>query len=121
MVPSSANASRCAELVVENDPLDACPTLFKPLGLAQVGAVDLRVVLNLARLLELGVELLLVVAISVVPVRFEEVSATLGQDDRDILAALHRNRADEALLAKVSKVAGSRIGLSAVMVAEVAR
>jgi len=60
---------------------------------------------HLAWLLELGVELLFVVASSIVAMRFAQPLAAVGQDDRDVFGAVHRHGTDEPLLAQVSQVA----------------
>jgi hypothetical protein len=93
------------DLVVQDDPFDARTALPKALGPAKIRAVDLRVVLHLARLLEVRVELLASTAVTA-PMRLQLVLAAFGQDHRDVLAAVHRNRSNEALLTKMSKVAG---------------
>ena len=49
------------QLVVEDNPIDAGATLLKAFGFAFVRAVNLRVVLDFTRLLQLGVERLAVV------------------------------------------------------------
>src|SRR5438132_1052070 len=60
------------ELVVEDDALDAGATLPEPLGLAEICAEDLRVVLDLAWLLQVRVERLAAISIAV-SMRVEQV------------------------------------------------
>jgi malonyl CoA-acyl carrier protein transacylase len=78
-------------------------------------------VLHLARLLELGVELLPIFSITFVPMRLEQVLAAVREDDRDIPASLRRNRPNEALFAEMPQIARVRLSFPAVMVVQVAR
>jgi hypothetical protein len=111
------------QLVVEDNPIDAGAAFLEALGFAFIRTVDLRVVLDFARLLQLGIKRLAMVLalIAIAAVRFEQVASTVGQYDGDILVAVDRNRANEALLAKVSEIALARVGWPAVVVAQVAR
>jgi hypothetical protein len=72
-------------LVVEDDALDAVTLLsYASLG-SLVGAVDLDIVVELARLPEVGVELLAGLVCSLVArkgsIGFEQVPASVGEDD----------------------------------------
>ena len=95
--------------------------LLQPLRFTQVRAVDLGVVLHLARLLELGVELLPILSIAFVPMRLEQVLAAVRQDDRNISTSLHRNSPDESFFSKMPQITGVRISFAPVMVVQVAR
>jgi hypothetical protein len=107
------------QLVVEDDSVDAGAALLKALSFALVCAVDLRVVLDFTRLLQLGIERLAVVLalIAIAAMRFEQVVSTVGQYHGDILVAVDRNRANEALLTQVSEVAFAWVSWPAVVVA----
>src|SRR2546422_1013786 len=63
------------QLIVEDNPINTCATFLQALGFALIGAVDLRVVLDFARLLQLGIERLAVVPalIAIAAMRFEQV------------------------------------------------
>src|SRR4029450_12104193 len=76
--------------------------LAQPLGLAFVRLVDLRVVKQLAWALKAGVEVLL----ALVPVAFEDVAATLGEDD-ERSAVADRNRSHELLFTQVPELAAA--------------
>jgi hypothetical protein len=71
------------ELVVEHDPPDPAATIPQSLLGALVGAIDLGVVRQLARLPETGPERLTGLVrpvVAFVPVRFEQISPTVRQD-----------------------------------------
>jgi hypothetical protein len=89
--------------------MDDRTILAQPLGLAFVRLVDLRVVKQLAWALKAGVEVLL----ALVPVAFEDVAATLGEDD-ERTAVADRNGSHELLFTQVPVFAAAWIvGLTA--------
>ena len=76
------------QLVVEDDAAHSAALVPESLLGALVGAIDLRVVRQLARLSEAGIEGLsrfVAAFVAFVAVGLEEVSAALGQDDRAIV------------------------------------
>src|SRR6516165_7292259 len=89
--------------------MDDRAILAQPLGLAFVRLVDLRVVKQLTWAPKAGVEVLL----AVVPVPFEGVAATLGEDD-ERTAVADRDGSHELLLTKVPELAAAWVeGLAA--------
>src|SRR5204863_194639 len=78
------------ELVVQNHPLNPCAAVLEPFGFSQIRAKDLRVVLNLARLFQVGVERLAAVLFASA-MRIEEVPATLRQHHDDVPASIELN------------------------------
>src|SRR5207247_1067048 len=98
---------------------------------ALVRAIDLHVVLHLAWLLQLGIELLSCVAqawpttrtaaVSVTPVGFEQVAPAVGEHNRDIAAAVERDRSHETLLPQMPKVTLAWVQWPTVVVAQVPR
>src|SRR5262245_31969515 len=108
------------ELVVQDDPVDAGITLRQPLRLALVRAVDLRLMFELALFLEARVERLRRL-LAAIPVRLQDITAAVGQDDGDLTAAIEANRIDQALLAEMPQIALPWIGGPVVVVAKIAR
>jgi hypothetical protein len=116
------------ELVVEDDPIDACAALPEAAGFTQVGAKHLGVVFHLARLLQIGVELLTMVALTllaivvrmVAAIRLQHVPTLFRQDDRHVPMTGQALGSDEPFLTEVSEVARPRIGRALVVVAKVA-
>jgi hypothetical protein len=103
------------QLVVQDDPIHSAALLAEALLGAQVGAIDLRVVRQLARLSEAGVEPLARLTrafVSLVPIRLEEIPAALRQDDSAVVRA-EWTRAQQALLFEVAL--GSASVLAAVV------
>ena len=110
--------------------VDAGAAFLEPRSLALVRAIDLHVVLDFARLLQLRVELLSRVpeawsttgaaAVSVAAVGFEQLAPAVGENDRDITAAVDRDRSHETLLPQMPKVALARVQWPTVVVAQVA-
>src|SRR3990167_9413575 len=88
------------ELAVEGD------ALLEALGFALVRTIDLDIMFDLARLSQLRVELLVMVlaAVRIAAVRFEQVASTVGQHDCDVSVAVQRNGSDETVLAKMAEV-----------------
>jgi hypothetical protein len=116
------------ELVVEHNSVDAGPALGETPGLPEVRAIHLGVVFHLARLLQIGVELLTMVTLTVVAIvermvaaiRLQHVPTFLRQDDRHVPMTGQALGSDEPLLAEVSEVARPWIGRTLVVVAKVA-
>jgi hypothetical protein len=78
------------QLVVQDHAVDSAALLSKALLGARVGAIDLRVVRQLARLFEARVERLLWLpgaVMSLMPIRLEQVSTSVGKDDRPVVGA----------------------------------
>lgn len=78
------------QLVVQNHAIHSAALLSKALLGARVGAIDLRVVRQLARLSEARVERLLGLpgaVMSLMPIRLEQVSTSVGEDDRSVVGA----------------------------------
>jgi Cytochrome C oxidase subunit II, transmembrane domain len=87
------------QLVVQDHAIHSAPLLTEALLGAYVGPIDLRVVRQLARLSETGVERLAGIPralLGLVPIRFEQVSATIGEDDSAVVRAEWR-RVQQAL------------------------
>lgn len=108
------------EFVIEDHPIDAGLPRLELFCFAQVGLVDLRVMFDLARLHEAGVELLPVLLIPIDAMCVEQVSPPVGENDNVVPVTIQPLRAHESLLAEVSQIAGSWIGWSPVMVSQVA-
>ena len=111
------------ELVVQNDALDACAARLEALRFALVRAVDLRVVLDLARLLQVRVERLAVVAaaVAIATVRLEQIAPALGQHDDVIAVAVERHGPNKTLLPQVPEIAFAWVGGAVVVVTQIAR
>jgi hypothetical protein len=78
------------QLVVQDHAVHSAALLSKALLGARVGAIDLRVVRQLARLSETRVERLLWLqgaVISLMPICFEQVSTAVGEEDRSVVGA----------------------------------
>jgi hypothetical protein len=91
------------QLVVQDHAIDSAALLAESLLGAQVGAIDLRVVRQLARLSEVRVERLLWLpgaVMSVMPIRLEQVTSSVCQRDGAIIGA-DRERANQPFLLKV--------------------
>jgi hypothetical protein len=76
------------QLVVQDHAIDSAALLAEAVLSVEVGAIDLRVVRQLARLSEAGVERLARLPgafLSVVTIRFEQVSAAVGEEDRAVV------------------------------------
>jgi len=97
------------ELVVEDDAFDVDVALEEAGLRVLVGPVDLEVVLQFARSRQARVERLLVLVVAV-PMVLEKAAAVLGQDHGLVAVPGQANGLDEATFAKVSEVAGTRIG-----------
>ncbi len=118
------------QLVVQGNAFDMRATLLEALGFTLVRAVDLRVVLDLARLLQLGIKplspvIIAAAAIAVLPVaaaaallamRFQQIPPALGQDDDTMAVTRHRHSANEPLLAEMPQIAFARVTRPAVVV-----
>jgi hypothetical protein len=92
-------------------------------------------VLDLARLLQLRIKPLspvivaaaaiavlpVATAAAILPMRFQQIPAALGQDDDAMTVAGDRNRTNEPLLAEMSKVALAWVAGPAVVILQVAR
>jgi len=117
------------ELVIEGYVLDAITSLEKTLDLVQVRLEDLRVVLQLTRFDEPGVELLMPLAltwilltrivIALPPMRFQQALPALGQEYRDVAPARHPGGVDEAQFAEVPELAVAHVQRPFVSVSEV--
>src|SRR5438094_587132 len=98
------------QLVVQDNAFDPRAALLEALGLTLIGAEDLHVVLDLARLLQFSVEVLLRLRIAtataslatfmIATMRLEQIASAVGQDDRDISMAVDLDRTDQTLLAE---------------------
>jgi hypothetical protein len=108
------------EFVIEDHPVDAHLSRLKLLRLTHVGVINLRVVFNLADLDQTGIKLLLVLLRPVNPMRCEQVSPTIRENDKMVSLTVGSLGADESLLAQVAEVAGSRIRGPSMVVSEVA-
>ena len=78
------------QLVVQDYAIHPAALLAEALLGAQVGAIDLRVVCQLARLSETGIERLPRLPrpfLSLVPIRLEEVPAAIGKDNGAVVRA----------------------------------
>jgi hypothetical protein len=109
------------ELVVENHAVDAGRARIELLRFAQISLADLRVMFDLARLNQAGIELLEVLVMPVDAMRVEQVSAAVREDDDMAPVTIQSLGPNEALFAQVAQVARARIGGSAVVVSKVAR
>jgi hypothetical protein len=118
------------QLVIEDDPIDASAALAEALGLPEVRAVHLQVMFDFARLLQIGVELLLgpgsalpsrVAGVVVATVGLEEVPPALGEDDSDVAMPVDVNGTRQALLLEMPKVASVGIERAVVVIAKVTR
>jgi hypothetical protein len=91
------------ELVVQDHAIYSPTLVAEPLLSAEVGGVDLRVVRQLAWLPEASMERLprLPGAFLFAPIRFKEISATVGEDDSAVLRAQWR-RAQQPLSFEVA-------------------
>jgi hypothetical protein len=107
------------EFVVQDDAFHLCAALGELVSFAQVRAIDLRVVLDLARLYEPGVERLMVIVMAVRTMRVQQVPATVCEHDNVVAMAIESMRSDQTLFAKVTQVTGSGIGRSSVVVPQV--
>src|SRR5262245_11597056 len=94
--------------------MDDRTILTQPLGLALVRLVDLRVVWQSACALKAGVEVLF----TLVPVAFEDVAATFGEDD-ERTAVADRNGPHELLFTQVPEFAAAWVVGMAAAVPEV--
>jgi len=109
--------------------LDAIAAFEKPIDLVQVRLEDLRVVLQLPRFHEPGVELLMPLVVTwivlawiviVLPsVCLQQALAAVGQEHRDIPLPGHSSGIDEAQFAQVPELAVARVQRPIVAVAEV--
>jgi hypothetical protein len=98
------------ELVVEDDTFDACPVLREAISFAEVGAIHLGVVFQLARLLEPRVELLATVVRMasvlvnrvVAPVRLQHVPTFFRQHDSDVPMTVQTLGSDGPLVPQMS-------------------
>ena len=106
------------QLVVENDAPNPTALAAEALLCALVGAIDLGVVRQLARLPEAGVEGLagFVAALGTfVAIGFEEVPAALGQDDGSVVRA-ERTAANQPLVLQMPNATARIAGLVAQVV-----
>jgi hypothetical protein len=117
------------ELVVECNVVDAIAAFKKPIDLVQVRLEDLRVVLQLPRFHEPGVELLMPliltrivlprIVIALVSVCLQQALSAVGQEHRDVPLARHSSGVDEAQFAEVTQFAVALVQRPIVAVAEV--
>jgi hypothetical protein len=117
------------ELVVEGDMVDAIAALEKPIDLVQVRLEDLRIVLQLPRFHEPGVELLMPlfvtrivlprIVIALVSVCLQQALAAVGQEHSHVPLTRHASGIDEAQFAEVSQFAVALVQRPIVAVAEV--
>lgn len=107
------------QLVVQPHPLDLQAPLLEPRCLALIGAVDLRVVFELALAFEPCVERLTRIPIAV-SIRIQHAPATLRQNHRLFPVARDSYGFDQTLFAEMSEVAVTWIRWSVVTVSEVA-
>jgi hypothetical protein len=107
------------ELVVEDDPLDACAALEQARRGVFVGTVELEIVFQLSLAHEAGVEGLMAPVV-VVPMLLEQLTSRLGQDDSVVAVARHPHSLDEPLFAQLSQVAAARVRRAIVVAAKVA-
>jgi hypothetical protein len=106
------------QLVIENHASNAATLAAEALRRALVGPIDLGVVRQLTRLPEAGVEGLtgFVAAVrSFVAVRFEKISAALGQDDGSVVRA-ERTAANQPLVLQMPNATARIAGLVAQVV-----
>jgi hypothetical protein len=96
------------ELRLEDDAPNVGALLPEALFFAQVGAVHLDVVRELARATDAGVERLLTAILTVAPVRLKQVPPALHQRD-GALAAFEFYRVSQAFVAQVAEVWFPRI------------
>ena len=92
------------QLVVQDHAIDSAALLAEALLGGQVRAIDLRIVRQLPGLSEARVERLAWLPrafVSLVPIRFEQVPAVVGEDDRAIIRA-ERRRAQETFSFEVA-------------------
>jgi hypothetical protein len=91
------------ELVVEDDAIDACPALPEALGFTEVRAIDLGIVFDLARLLEVRIEILRMVVATVrrivAAVGLQHVPTLFRQDDGYLPVTIKPLGSDEPFLA----------------------
>jgi hypothetical protein len=91
------------QLVVEDDAPDVSAARMEALLRALVSAVNLRVVSQLARLPQAGVERLPGLVVALQAIRLEHVSTTTRQDDDVTVAALEWDSFEKARLLEMSK------------------
>lgn len=104
------------ELVIQGDALDACPAFRELLRLAQVRPIDLRIVLDFARLDEARIELLPRLLRVGQAMRVQQVPAAIREHDDGFAVALDPLGAHESLLPQVPEVTGSRMGRASVVI-----
>ena len=108
------------QLVVEDNPVDPCPTLVQALGFALVGAIDLDVVLKFSLTSDARVEGLAPLSVAVrVAVMVEQAPSLLREGDGDVARTRHADRFDQALLTEVSEIARARIRWRFVVIAQI--
>jgi hypothetical protein len=100
------------QLVVEDDAIDAGALLFQALRGVQIRVIDLRIVFELARSFEACV-VGLAATLGGIAMSLQQLTAPLREDHRMVAVTRNPNRLDQPLLAKISQVAGSRIGRTA--------
>ena len=86
---------------------------------SQIRAKHLRIVLDLARLFQVGVERLAAVPFAVA-MRIKEVAPKLRQQDDDVPASIELNRSDQPLFTQASQVAFARVAGVTVVIVQVA-
>jgi hypothetical protein len=106
------------ELVVEKHALNPRAAVSEARCCLVVGAIDLKVVFQLALAFNAVPERLAVSVVAVAMV-FEKAAAFLRQRDGALTGARHTNRFDQPLFAEMPQIAGARIGRSIVVVSEV--
>jgi hypothetical protein len=111
------------ELVVQNHPPHDCASTPQAVGSVQVGAVELRVMGQLARLHDACVELLTRLLRIATTVSLEEMVPTVGERDEGGLLATHDvgNRVDQPGFPQLPEIAVSRIQRPLAMIEQVLR
>jgi hypothetical protein len=107
------------QLVVEDHAIHADATFFQALRLTKVRPIELRVVLELARLPDAGVESLPWARRVVPSCGLEQFLPAICQSDGNVATALQSDDIDEALLSQVAEVATTGIGRTIAVVTEV--
>jgi hypothetical protein len=91
------------ELLLEDDAANVSPLFAEPLLLAQEGAIELGVVSEFAWPADARVVLLTTLVVAVAPVRVDEATSPLGEDERS-LVSVERHRADQPFITQVPQI-----------------
>jgi hypothetical protein len=107
------------QLVVEPHSLDLQATRLEPCRLAFIGAIDLRVVFELALAFEPGVERLTSISVAVA-IRFQQAPTTVREHDCLLAIAGNANRFDQPLFSEMAEVAIANVARPVITIAEIA-